>query len=76
MKAPRWNSTETIGTASAISAVAAGIDSSIEICSAWFWLASASLSRPPLRWRLSSGKSTVPTAMPMIPSGNWYSRSA
>ena len=38
-----------------------------------FWAAAPSLR---LTWRESSGSSTVPTATPMTPSGNWLMRSA
>ncbi len=65
-----------IGPAAAIRAKAAGTVSSRANSMARFWLSRAPPSSPALSWRDSSGNSAVATAMPMTPSGNWFTRSA
>ena len=62
--------------AQTISAAAAGRVSSVPIskaldCSRW-----ASTASPVWMWRASIGRIAVPSAMPTMPSGSWFSRSA
>jgi len=58
------------------SAAAAGSVSSVAISKALLCSRCASAASPPWMWRDSIGRIAVPSAMPTMPSGIWFSRSA